>query len=493
MNEYESSVSVTEAPSGSLSRGQVLKAAVASAVGAIALALPASGLSAPAPLRIRPPATPPGTLIQLPGSRGCLVDRATPRRGCQPVRALRGPAPLLGSDAVALSPNGDNLYVASARSDAIAVFRRNQATGQLTQAPGPAGCVAARRTTGCGLAVGLAAPNSVAVSADGSNVYATSAKSSSVTIFRRNRTTGALTQLPGAAGCVAKTATPGCASARALDVPDVVGVSPDGKNVYVGAFFGNAVLAFARDGSTGALTQLQGSSGCIAAASSAGCASGRALNAPEGLAISADGASVYIAAALSNAVDVLARNPATGALTQATDATGCLTSTPVMGCETARALRGSDAVAISADDRTVYVTAGLSLSIAMFNRASGSGDLTQPVGASGCVMNVLAIGCSPGRKLIDPEGVAVSPDGRNVYAAAFLSGALDVFDRQPSTGALMQKPGRPGCVVTIPRRDCIPGRGGLHGVSSLVVSPDNKYLYAAANASNSITVFGVAR
>lgn len=493
MSEHESPLGVTKAPSSGLSRLQVLKAAAAGTVGAMVLALPASGLSAPAPQRSRPPVTPPGTLTQLPGTSGCLVDRATPPRGCQPVRALRGPGPLLGSHAVALSPDGNDLYVASARGDAIAVFRRNQVTGQLTQAPGSAGCVAARRAAACGLAVGLAGPNSVAVSADGDNVYATSATSSSVTIFRRNRATGALTQLPGAAGCVAKVATPGCASARALNGPDAVAVSPDGKNVYVGAFFGNAVLAFARDGSTGALTQLQATSGCIAAASSAGCASGLALNAPEGLAISADGASVYVAAALSAALDVLTRNPATGALVQATDGTGCLTSTPLIGCATARALRGADAVAISADDRTVYITAGLSQSIAMFNRAPGSGKLTQPAGASGCVMNVLAASCSPARKLIDPEGLAVSPDGTNVYVTAFLSGAVDVFDRQASTGALMQKPDRAGCVVSMRRRDCTRGRGGLHGVSSVVVSPDSKYLYAVANASNSVTVFSVAR
>jgi DNA-binding beta-propeller fold protein YncE len=492
VNEHESSLRVTEAPSSSLSRGQVLKGAVASAVGAIALAMPASGLSAPAPQRIRPPVTPPGTLTQLPGSLGCLVDRATPRRGCQPVRALRGPGPLLGFDAVALSPNGKNLYVASARSNAIAVFRRNQATGQLAQAPGPTGCVADSGAGGCGLAVGLVAPNSVAVSPDGDNVYATSAKSRSVTIFWRNRTTGALTRLPGAAGCVAKAAAPGCTSATALNGPDVVVVSPDGKDVYVGAFFGSAVLSFTRDGATGALTQLQGSSGCIAA-SNAGCASGLALNQPEGLAISGDGTNVYVAAALSAAVDVLTRNPATGALTQATDGTGCLTSTPLSGCGTGRALRGADAVTVSADDRNVYVTAGLSQSIAMFNRASGSGTLTQPAGASGCVMRVVAFGCGPGRKLIDPEGLVGSPDGANLYATVFGSGALGVFDRQPSTGALMQKPGQLGCFVSKAKRDCTLGRGGVHGVSSAVISPDGKYLYAVANASNSITVFRIAR
>ena len=469
-------------------RLRVSLAAAAAVVGTTALALPAAGLGVSAAQRSGAPLKPPGALIQLPGPSGCLVDRATPRRGCEPVRALRGPGPLLGSNAIAISPDGTSLYVASARSDAIAVFQRNRANGKLTQPPGPAGCIAAGPAAGCGLAVGLASPTSVTVSPDGHNVYATAAKSSSVAIFQRNPTTGALSQLPGSAGCVANTATPGCSTARALMGPDVVAVSPEGNSVYVGAFFGNAVVAFTRDQSTGALTQMPGTNGCIAA-SIAGCASGLALNGPEGLGVTADGDNVYVAAALSGAVDVLRRDPATGVITQATDGTGCLTSTPLSGCGTARALRGSDAVAFGPDGRNVYVTAGVSQSIAMFNRASGSGELIQPVGASGCVMDLLTAGCSPGRRLIDPEGLTVSPDGVNVYTASFLSGALGVFDRQPSTGALMQKPGRAGCVASTSKRDCIPGRGGLHGVSSVTVSPDGKYLYAVANASNSLTVF----
>jgi DNA-binding beta-propeller fold protein YncE len=103
------------------------------------------------------------------------------------------------------------------------------------------------------------------------------------------------------------------------------------------------------------------------------------------------------------------------------------------------------------------------------------------------------VGCGPSRKLIDPEGLVVSPDGANLYGTAFASGALDVFDRQPSTGALMQKPGRLGCFVSRAKRGCSLGRGGLHGVSSAAISPDGNYLYAVANASNSVTVFRIAR
>ncbi len=89
-------------------------------------------------------------------------------------------------------------------------------------------------------------------------------------------------------------ASPGCPSpaaptGRALVGPDVLVVSPDGRNVYVGSFFGNAVAVFARDRATGALTQPEGTAGCIAAARSSGCATGLGLEAPEGMAISADG------------------------------------------------------------------------------------------------------------------------------------------------------------------------------------------------------------
>jgi DNA-binding beta-propeller fold protein YncE len=40
------------------------------------------------------------------------------------VRVLDGPAPFLGSEAIAISPDGKNVYVASSKSDAIAVFKR---------------------------------------------------------------------------------------------------------------------------------------------------------------------------------------------------------------------------------------------------------------------------------------------------------------------------------------------------------------------------------
>lgn len=458
------------------------------AVFAAALALtqptPATAMGAPA----APSVTALGTLAQLSGGKGCLVDRSEPRRGCKPVRALDGPAPFLGSNAVAISPDGRNVYVAASRSDAIAVFRRNARTGRLTQRSGTAGCIAAGAAEGCAKARALNGPNSVAVSPDGKSVYATSLESDAVSIFRRSPSTGALTQARGASGCIAGRPIPGCATGRALDGPDVIAVSPDGDNVYVGAFIGNAVATLARDASTGALTQPTDATGCMVNTPTDGCTTGLALAAPEGLAISADGNNVYIASAVSNALGVLNRNPSTGALTQATDGTGCIVNSPLAGCTTGTQLGGANAVAVSADDDNVYVTSLLSNSLTTFDRTPSSGQLTQQTGTSACVIFVLSVGCSLGRAFSAPEGLAVSSDGASVYTAAFKSGAVDVFNRTADTGAVIQKARRAGCLTGSGRRDCARGRA-LGGASSLVVSPDGRHVYSGSFGSDSVGVF----
>ncbi len=453
-----------------------------------ALTLPTGTFGKPAPKSSRPPVTTLGTLVQLPGAGGCLVDRSAARAGCKSVRALRGPAPFLGSEAIAISPDGRNVYVASSTSNAIAVFKRSARSGELTQPAGAAGCISAQGAGGCATGVGLEGPNSVTVSPDGRNVYATSLGSDAIDVFARNPATGALTQASGGAGCIANVATTGCTTGRALYGPDVVVASPDGRNVYVGAFKGSSLAVFARDPATGALAQPAGAGGCVADASYpiAGCASAVALASPEGLAISPDGEDVYAAAALSNALDVFARNSSTGALTQAGG--GCIVQAPLAGCTTGRQLGGADAVAVSPEGTDVYVTSVLSNSVTSFARSPSTGQLTQLSGTSACVLYVLAVGCSLGQALDAPEGLAVSPDGASVYATSFASGAVDVLDRSAESGALTQKPRRAGCLAAGLPQSCALGRGPL-GASSIAVSPDGRYVYSAAFASNAVGVF----
>src|SRR4029077_11416173 len=105
---------------------------------------------------------------------------------------------------------------------------------------------------------------------------------SAVAIFARNTTTGALTQLSGTAGCVSSDGTGGsCTQARGLQGARTAVVSPDNLHVYVAAQTGNAVAVFARNTTTGALTQLSGAAGCIAeTGDGVTCADGHALVTP---------------------------------------------------------------------------------------------------------------------------------------------------------------------------------------------------------------------
>jgi len=467
-----------------------LRSALVGALSALALLAVAPAASAAPGDRHerRAPASVDGALTQLAGPRGCVADRSGRLAGrrCGSARALRGPAPFMGSDAVAISPDGRHVYVASSTSDAIAVLARDARTGVLTQPDGTAGCVAAGGAEGCAPATGLDGPNSVAVSPDGATVYATSRGSASVTAFARDARSGALTQL--ADGCIAATPSDGCRAGRALTGANAVTVSPDGTSVYVAAFLGNAVAVLTRDPATGALAQPDGAAGCVAAGAMQGCAPAIALAAPEGVVVSPDGTTVHVVSALGNAVLTFTRDAATGALTPLAGETGCIVAAPLAGCATGRAVSGPNALALSPDGSNVYVASVLSASLTAFARTAPTGGLAQLDGLAGCVTARPTTGCGLGRGFRGPEGVAVSPDGRNVYVASFVSGAIGVLVRDPATGAARQAGRRAGCVALSPEAGCRRGRA-LAGVSSVAVSPDGRHVYAAAFASNAVTVF----
>jgi DNA-binding beta-propeller fold protein YncE len=454
----------------------------------VVLALPAGALAARAPEH-GPKQSKQGGLKQLPGSSGCLADRSTHSGGCATARALQGPGPFMGSRAIAVSPDGKNVYVASSKSDAIAIFSRNVKTGVLIQSSGSGGCIAIKGANGCAKAIGLNGPNSVAISSNGRTLYATAREGNSITTFRRDPKTGALRQLPPtAAGCISALPIPGCAPGRALLGPDVVVISPDGTSVYAGSFFGNAVAAFTRNPKSGVLTQPTGTAGCIAETAGSECATGIALGAVEGLAVSRDGQNVFAASALSNALAVLDRNPETGALTQPSGGSGCIVDQPLTGCTTGFEISGANAVATSPGNEAVYVTSLFSNSVTTFAPTTTSTGLRQKEGPAGCLVWLRAVGCSFGRALKAPEGLEVSADGKNVYVAAFANSAIDVLDRNRESGVVAQKPGSAGCLAAKKVPGCTRARA-LKGVSSVALSPDGRNLYSTAFGSNAVDVF----
>jgi 6-phosphogluconolactonase (cycloisomerase 2 family) len=283
---------------------------------------------------------------------------------------------------VAVSTDGTSVYVASFFSDAVAIFARDGTTGVLTQLAGTNGCVSETGTGGaCADGTALDGVRSVAVSPDGKSVYAASETSGAVSIFSRDPTTGALAQLAGTAGCVSQTGTNGaCIDGRALGGAGDVTVTPDGKNLYVASLGSDAVSVFTRDGSSGALTQLVGTDGCVSETGNSGaCVDGKALDRSRSVVVSEDGESIYVASEISDAVSVLSRNAATGALTQLAGTAGCISETGTGGmCADGTALDGARSVTVSPDGKSVYAASFWSSAVSVFSRDMTTGALTQP-------------------------------------------------------------------------------------------------------------------
>jgi DNA-binding beta-propeller fold protein YncE len=390
---------------------------------------------------------------------------------------------------VTVSPDGKNAYVAAPGSNAVDVFDRDGVSGALTQKAGTAACISDTGSAGaCVDGTALAGADGVAVSPDGRNAYVASPSSNAVDVLDRDTVTGALTQKAGTAGCVSDTGAGPCVDGTSLGFAAVVAVSPDGKSVYVTA--ANGVDVFDRDAITGVLTQKAGTAGCISDTGSAGaCVDGTALDGAFGVTVSPDGKSVYVASQNSHAVAVFDRNTGTGALTQKAATAGCISDTGSAGaCVDGTALAGAFGVTVSPDGNNAYVASYIAGAVDVFDRNSSTGALTQKVGTAGCISESGSGPCVDGTALDGASGVVVSPDGGNAYVASDTSNAVDAFDRDPATGALIQKAGTAGCISNTGSGPCVDGTA-LDGSISVALSPDGKNAYVTSFNSAAVDVF----
>jgi hypothetical protein len=273
-------------------------------------------------------------------------------------------------------------------------------------------------------------------------------------------------------------------------------VSPDGAHVYVSAHSrGGGVLGFSRSPDSGALTPLS----CVSDNGSDGaCTDATALRGATGMAMSPDGRTLYVAAEESNAVDVVARDPATGALTQ----TGCyMSEAPPGPCTSAAGLGGVSDLALSPDGASLYAVGATDNTLVTF--ASTRGGALRFVGCREDRDEAEFRGedeegpspldaCAKAPGLSAANGVAVTPDGRTVFAVAWGSNALTTYARDPGTGALTPT----GCIeqrVEFPDEDvqtqgCTPGFG-LEGASDVAVTPGGVGVYVASQASSAVAAF----
>lgn len=354
-----------------------------------------------------------------------------------------------------------------------------------------------------GSADGLAGAQALAVSPDGANVYV--AGEDAVTTLAREGASGALRPAlsPSARACTAAAAGEGCAlSDPAVNGADAVAVSAGGGFVYVGSSTSASVSAFAR-GPSGVLVPLTsergGYSGCVSGVALAGSAPSRcaafdgALSSVDALAISPDGRYLYaVSSGLAPGEDsivALRRDPASGALRPLPGTRGCVQSLPGRGCPAVAGLEGASAIAISANGRFVYIASALSGAVRGFERNGATGALTPMFGLGGCISSdERAAGDVPCvvkvPQLAGARSIALSPDGRELYVAAFDPGAVVTLTRDPATGRLGVGP--PSCLVTEPDADCPTGVASLRGAAALALTPDGAVLYVIGESANSL-------
>jgi DNA-binding beta-propeller fold protein YncE len=431
-----------------------------------------------------------GGLSHKPGTAGCISTTGS-LGACADGRRI-------GGLRETISPDGRNLYIASYAADSVSIFDRNPATGALRQAPGRTGCIVAKPGKGgCALGRSFEGPEAVALSPDGKTAYVASEDTAAVAIFDRNPTTGALTQRAGAAGCVSETGTGGaCQQGAGIAAPADVAVSPDGKNLYVASGKSDSVAIFDRDPATGALTQAPGAAGCLSGLSGeSGCRHARAVDSPVRVIVTSDGGSVYLASfepagrrSVTN-VAIFDRDPATGALTQKPGAGGCISNRPVAGaCQEDKALGFPAGIAASPDGRNVYVGAAFAAAmLAILDRDPATGALTPKSGRSGCVSRTST--CNGSGPPENANGVAVSPDGRSVYAVSGITSSVTIFNRDPATGALKEKPGAAGCIASPGEEKRCRTDDGLTSSADVVLSPDGRNVYVSGAFPGTVSIF----
>lgn len=276
----------------------------------------------------------------------------------------------------------------------------------------------------------------------------------------------------------------GCSEAPGLAAGlRAVDVSPDGRHVYVATTL--AVVVLTRDEDSGALTQIVGTSGCVAdsrvraaageeaqpeAAELSDCAPADGIPAPSSLTVSPDGRHVYVASGPgdfdgSGSLGVFSRDPRTGALRQV---------------GTTRTRDGGELLdaTLSPDGRTLYAaTFG---NLAVFARDRAGGALRQLPGRAGCID--ASSPCTSVPFSMAEVHVAVSPDGHSVYAA---NGALLSAFSSREDGSLRPLRGRARChSLDASVEPDVPGEPirctrseTLVWPARAVASPDGKHVY----------------
>ena len=307
-----------------------------------------------------------GALTQLPAPDGCIAESGGGASGCTDAYGPMSPTTVL------VSPDGKFVYTLALNGDAIGVFARDKATGKLTQLAAPEGCLSTTGDgVTCKSALAIESPRDLSISKNGKHLYVAANDSNAVAIFKRNQATGALTQPDAPNGCVANDGDGvTCTAGIGLEAPSSVLVGKNGKHVYVASYASDALTIFSRNSATGALTQLAGAAGCHdESGDGVTCTDAVALNGARDLAESNNGRHIYVASILSSGVASFRRDKTSGELEQLYFPNACTIATgDNVLCRPGLALANTRAVAVTRNGKHAYVASFGADGVAVFSR-----------------------------------------------------------------------------------------------------------------------------
>jgi hypothetical protein len=421
--------------------------------------------------------TPVGALQQLPDPDDCISTIGGETPECQPIAGG-----ITGATAIDVTPDGKHVYAVSstgANDGTLSTFTRNGSTGELSFNR----CVAALASPQtCETSISFLEGASALVATD-DHVYVAAADDGAVRGFTRNTTTGVLTPMSDANGCVQETGAGDCKVGAGLTgVQDLV-LSPDGQFLYAVSPASGAIVAIDRNPANGALVATVGTTDQDDARAAA---------------ISADGAQMYVVSeAPTRALVVYDRN-ADGTL--ATPLVECFRGTqsdpgvcPFVGSPVPTPVGATNGLNNPQDvevvdtgaNSNVFVVSGRDgepptrgSTLVRFQRDGSDGTLT----ASGCLRDeeaTLETSCSNAAGLDDATSITPRLDGAALYVTAHEDDAVTSF--------ALDAGGAPTRIDSV--TDGM--ETGLNGVGDAAVSDDGEFLYSTADLDHAVAAFAI--
>ncbi len=347
-----------------------------------------------------------------------------------------------------ISPDGKFLYASCWNPGALVVFARDAGTGKLTHVQTVTGKPDLMGATG------------VALSPDGRFATLATFRSRDAFLFKRDPQSGKVTLIQTAPR-----------TGKDWSFPVAVEFSPDGKFACFADDGGQSgtggIRVFRVEGeSLVDLGENEGQNRCFAGA--------------RNLAFHPDGKTLFVACARTGSLVVVDFRPDDGStrvrqVLWAKSRGGHDFSAPEVG--DVRGTAGLVDLAVSPDAKYLVTCSGRfggPTTLASF-RYGGDGKLSyvtsiQSTGKKGA--DALAF--------VGGNQVAIAPDGRDVYAAATISGVVACVARDPSNGSLA-----PGKVVP----DGGPPGPNVNGAAGVTVSADGKFVYVATEDRKTLSVF----